>query len=254
MNKEIKNFLKSIRENNIEEVKSYLNKDDFNPAFLEQAALEEVCINNQKEIILLFHKSGKFNFGFQTELMSPFLSALSNCDMEIINLFLKEKELNILNNIEYSLIAALNNESHLPFKTILEIAETNNIKFDYEKILNEFIYIPTPEVLKIIIDNKNFDITFSDYLLFFDLLFFVEYHKGYKTKKEVLSILLSDDRYEFIDFKEIEKRINNRIELLKYIYSIKKLKIPLMNYLNLWKKENKKDIEVLKKIDKLKEF
>lgn len=63
-------------------------------------------------------------------------------------------------------------------------------------------------------------------------------------KREIIEVLLQDERYNFISYNEIKNLLNieqknNKFNLYNKIYKIEKLRKPLLDYINLKEKEKK---------------
>ena len=74
--------------------------------------------------------------------------------------------------------------------------------------------------------------------------------KTLNEKKEIMEILLQDERYNFINYNEIKNLLNieqknNKFNLYSKIYKIEKLRKPLLDYINL-KEEDKEYIKMIK--------
>lgn len=71
------------------------------------------------------------------------------------------------------------NFNPLIFQTLIyKYNEKNNIKINYNIVLNEFVYLANKQHLEIILKEKEFDILYDNYKFLFDLLFVSKYdHK-----------------------------------------------------------------------------
>ena len=256
MNKKQKIFLNAIKKEDFIVLEEFLNENDFNPVFLCGMALIEALKYNKKNIVNLFHKSKRFDLIFKDGRSPAFSDALIYGDLEILNLFLENKDIEIFAKKESPLVMSLHNLNPLIFQTLINRTKTeNNIKINYNRVLNEFIYLANKEHLEIILKEKKFNILYDNYKFLFDLLFVSKYdHKKninpLNEKKEIMEILLQDERYNFINYNEIKNLLNiekknNKFNLYSKIYKIEKLRKPLLDYINL-KEEDKEYIKMIK--------
>lgn len=256
MNEKQKIFLNAIKKEDFVILEEFLNDNQFNPAFLCGMALIEALTARKKNIVNLFHKSKRFDLIFKDGRSPAFSDALIYGDLEILNLFLENKDIEIFAKKESPLIMSFHNLNPLIFQTLINKIKTeNNIKINYNRVLNEFIYLANKEHLEIILKEKKFNILYDNYKFLFDLLFVSKY--DYKKninplneKKEIIEVLLKDKRYNFINYNEIENLLNieqenNKFNLYNKIYKIEKLRQPILNYIDL-KEKDKKYIKIIK--------
>ena len=232
-------FKDCIMQDDIETIKKFLKREDFDPSQQEQAALYIATYNDKLEILKIFKESNKFDFAFQyydrNNYKSPFISAVGSSNIEVVNLFLKEKKLDPFLLKERVLIEASNNPDHRILKRLLKMSK--DIKLNYDDIFLDHCIVPRYEHIKIYLKDERFNLTYKNYTAIL-ILFLMYDSKNFYEEENIMRTVFENEELKFIPYtfdymKDIAYKVKEeKYAMHKTLYSIPLLQKPLIEFLN----------------------